>query len=63
MPDLEKVHAGFYRCGRYCIHKGVEYWNAYDHATFVRSFRTLREAGAWARHHAEDSAETKGMSK
>ena len=46
-----KVRAGFYRCGRLCIHKGYgrNNWNVYDGPKWLLTFRTLTHAYNWAR--------------
>ena len=44
-----KVRAGFYRCGKFCIHKSRKNWGVYDGPKFVLAFVTLTAAYNWAR--------------
>ncbi len=44
----EKVRAGFYRCGSYCIHKNrYQQWIVYLRDKPVDTFYTAKRAIAW----------------
>jgi len=44
----EKVRAGFYRCGVYCIHKNnFEQWIVFLREKPVETFYTAKRAVAW----------------
>jgi hypothetical protein len=43
-----KVRAGFYRYGRYCIHRHGKLWQAYDGPKHVLTFLSLKYARNWA---------------
>jgi hypothetical protein len=56
--QVEKVRAGFYRVGAYCIHKG-HWWCCYlkDKPMPHARYRRLQEAVWWAQHNQPRSAE------
>jgi hypothetical protein len=44
---LQKVRAGFYRCGRLCIHRGRGNWGIYDGPKFLAQFGSLGAVRYW----------------
>jgi len=53
--SFEKVRAGFYRCGAYCIHGSRNRWSIYLREKYIKSFATLNAARFWA--HKNPAAE------
>lgn len=44
---VTKVRAGFYRVGKFCIHRGHR-WNVFIGFRFVKAFGTLTAATTWS---------------
>lgn len=46
---LIKVRAGFYRCGKFCIHRGSHGWGVFVGPELKLNFLSLKAAHRWAR--------------